>query len=99
MTVDSCQADHSRIRILVSVHRAAGHGLTQEVESLLRYNPLRWFALADVMDCIRRNAARNEVNAVLHKLVHDKGLAQRERVLMPNRIGSVRLIARYKWRV
>jgi hypothetical protein len=98
MTQENSSAG-GRVAILVSVHRTAGHGLTQEVEGLFRYNPRKWLALSDVMDCVRRSASRPEVNSILHKMSNGKGLLDVERRLVPSRSGATRWISFYRWRI
>lgn len=92
-------ANDGRVQVLVSVHRTVGRGLTQEVEGIFRHNPRRWFTLADVMACIRRNTTRAEVNSIIHKMVHGKRLLEVERRQMANARGAVRWIATYRWRI
>lgn len=83
----------TRVTILVSVHKTCGHGLTQEVRSLLKHNPLKRFTLAEVMECLRRQALRGEVNSVLEKMkaanLVEKGACH----------NGIRRVNNWKWRI
>jgi hypothetical protein len=76
------------------VHRLGGVGLTQEVRALLKRNPLRWFALAEVVEALTPGHTRAEVNSALHKLAHDCGLVDKG-----SRHNGWRTVNTWKWKV
>jgi len=101
---DTTLADPEPVTVpaLVTRHRVQcgrPHGVTQEIEALLRYNPTRWFFLAEIMDFMPPHRQRCAVNSALCKMSRGKGLIEAGRVLTRNRRGETRLMARYKWRV
>lgn len=82
------------VAVLVSVRRTAGTGLTEEVTGLLKHNPMRAFALADVLRSVRDTALAGEVNSILHKLVFVK-----KTVVKGRRHNGKRFVNTYKWRL
>lgn len=86
------------MRLVAVIHRPGrAGGLTQEVESLLRCSPARWWTLGDVMSCVRANALKGEVASVLHKGWAVKRVLLRRRVLGEDRRGHLRLMSAFRW--
>ena len=82
------------VQVLVSVRRWCGTGLTEEVTSLLKHNPVRVFTLADVLRCVRDSAIAGEVNSILHKLVFVK-----KAVIKGRAHNGHRFVNTYRWRL
>ncbi len=76
------------------VHRLGGAGLTQEVRALLKRNPLKWFALAEVIAALPAGYTKAEVNSALHKLAHDCGHVDKG-----TRHNGWRMVNTWKWKV
>ncbi len=87
----------SRIAILVSVHHHAGRGLKQEVESMLKHNPLKAFRMVELLRLVRRNTTRGEVSSILAKL-RQAGLIV-EGVAAGTEVKSRKLVKTYQWRL
>lgn len=69
---------------------------------MLQYRPTTAFTLRAMMQAIRPGAIRGEVQSILHKLVHDKGVVVTLRETIDcwgSKSGGVRVVKAYRWRL
>lgn len=89
----------SRLAVLVSVHRIAGVGLTDQIRALLRCQPMRWMSLRDVMDSLPEGSGRRHASWVLCRMSRGHGDLVRAVEKNADRSGKSRhFVTLYKWR-